>query len=193
MSESPSFERVLSGVRRGDADGVAELIVRRFADRLVALAARRISERLRRRVEAEDVVQSVFRTFFRRLDDGLMELRDWESLWGLLARIAVCRICRHAEHNAAARRNQNREVDWTADAQPFDRDPATEEVLIAEDLHACLVDAMPKQYRPILLRILDGGTHEEIARELGTSISTVERVHRRARDRLAALLAAETG
>jgi RNA polymerase sigma-70 factor (ECF subfamily) len=193
MSESPSFDRLLSGVRRGDADAVAELIVRRFADRLVVLAARRISERLRRRVEAEDVVQSVFRTFFRRLDDGLMELRDWESLWGLLARIAVCRISRHAEHNAAARRNQGREVDWTADVQAFDREPATEEVLIAEDLHGCLVEAMPEKYRPILLRILDGATHEETARELSTSISTVERVHRRARDRLAALLAVETG
>ena len=191
MSESSSFDRMLSGVRQGDADRIGEMIVRRFAARLVVLVAGKISERLRRRVEAEDVVQSVFRTFFRRLDDGLMELRDWESLWGLLARIAVCRICRHAESNAAARRSQDRETDLTPDVQAFDREPGAEQVLIAEELHRCLVAEMLEKYRPIVQQLLEGMTHEEIARELGTSISTVERVHRQVRERLTALLAAE--
>ena len=191
MSDSPSFDRLLSGVRKGDVDGAGEIIVRRFAGRLVALATGKISQRLGRRVGAEDVVQSVFRTFFRRLDDGLMELRDWESLWGLLARIAVCRICRHAERNATARRSQDRETDLTPDVQVFAREPGAEEVLIAEELHRGLLDGMPEKYRPIIVQILEGTSHEEIARGLGTSISTVERVHRRARERLTALLTAE--
>ncbi len=191
MSDSPSFDRLLSGVRKGDVDGAGEIIVRRFASRLVALAAGKISQRLGRRVGAEDVAQSVFQTFFRRMDDGLIELQDWASLWCLLARIAACRICRHAEHNAAARRSQDREDELTPDVQAFDREPRPEEVLIAEDLHGCLVAGMPDKYRAIVLHILDGTTHEEIARELGTSLSTVERVHRRARERLTALLAVE--
>jgi RNA polymerase sigma-70 factor (ECF subfamily) len=188
MADSPSFDHLLSGLKKGDTDGAGEMIVRRFAGRLVALAATRLGERLRRRVEAEDVVQSVFRTFFRRLDDGLTELRDWESLWGLLARITVLRICRHAERTSAARRDPGREVALEADVDSFDREPSTEEVLIAEELHRQLLDEMQEKYRPIVQNILEGKTHEAIARELGTSLSTVERVHRRARERLTALL-----
>ena len=191
MPDSPSFDRLLSGVRKGDVDGAGEIIVRRFAARLAALAAAKVGERLGRRIDAEDVVQSVFRTFFRRLDDGLMELRDWESLWGLLTRISVCRICRHAEHNAAARRNQGRETDLADDIQAFDREPRAEEVSIAEELRDRLIAEMTEKHRAIVLRILDGATHEAIAKELATSIATVERVHRGARERLSKLLADE--
>lgn len=192
MSDSPSFERLLSGIRNGDIDGAGEVVVRRFAGRLVALAAVKISPRLRRRVEAEDVAQSVFQTFFRRLDDGRIEVRDWTSLWCLLARIAVCRICRHADRNAAARRSQALEEELTPDVPAFDREPDAAEVLMAEELHGRVVADTPEKYRDIVARLLEGATHEEIARELGTSISTVERVHRRLRERLAAMLAAET-
>ncbi len=191
MPDSPSFDRLMSEIRKGDLDGAGELLVRQFAARLAALAAAKIGARLAKRVGPEDVVQSVYRTFFRRLDDGLVELRDWESLWGLLARIAVCRICRHAEHHAAARRSQDREAALAEDVPAFDREPKPEEVLIAEELHADLLATMPEKYRSIAARILEGDTHEEIARGLGTSISTVERVHRRARERLTELLPAE--
>ncbi|MFO0880616.1 MAG: sigma-70 family RNA polymerase sigma factor [Gemmataceae bacterium] len=191
MLESPSFDNLVAIALEGNTEGVAELIVRRFTDRLVALAAGKISEKLRRRVEADDIVQSVFRTFFRRLDEGHMELRDWESLWGLLARIAVCRIYRHAERNAAARRSQGREVALSPDIEIFNRDPAPDEVLIAREIHFSLVSGLPEKYRPIVGQLLDGRHHEEIARNVGTSISTVERVHRRARERLRAMLQSE--
>ena len=97
MPDSPSFDRLLSGVRKGDVDGAGVIIVRRFEARLAALAAARIGNRLGRRGGADDVVQEVYRTFFRRLDGGLIELRDWDSLWGLLARITVCRVRRQVE------------------------------------------------------------------------------------------------
>ena len=192
MSESPSFDRLLSGVRKGDADGTGAIIVRQFEARLAALAAAKIGARLGRRDGADDVVQEVYRTFFRRLDGGLIELRDWDSLWSLLARITVCRVRRQAERNAAARRSQDRETDLADDVPAIDRAPRAEEVSIAEELRDRLIAEMPEKHRAIVLRILDGATHEAIAKELATSIATVERVHRRARERLSELLAAET-
>jgi RNA polymerase sigma-70 factor, ECF subfamily len=44
-------------------------------------------------VDAEDVVQSVFKSFFGRLNDGQFELRTWDSLWSLLV-VMTLRKCR---------------------------------------------------------------------------------------------------
>jgi DNA-directed RNA polymerase specialized sigma24 family protein len=191
MSESPSFDRLLSAFRKGDKNTTGEMIDRRFASRLIALATTKINKRLARRVGPEDVKQSVLRTFFRRLENGDVELRDWDSLWGLLAQIAVRRIRRHAEYNTAARRSQEREVALTANIEALDREPDPSEVLIVEEIQDRLLADMSDRHRPKLQRIMDGAKHGEIARELGTSISTLERVHRRARELLTAILASE--
>lgn len=188
MSTSPSFQRLVSRIEQGDAQDAAESIVERFAARLAALAAQKMNQRLQKRVGPEDVVQSVFATFFRRVDNGQLELRDWDSLWGLLARITVWRICRYAEHHGAAQRSLKREVPLEEDLRALDREPRAEDVLMAEELHEQLTNGLSERYRPIAMQILDGVTHETIAAKLNTSISTVERVHRRARECLTRLL-----
>ena len=191
MPASPSFQRLLSRIRQGDSQPAAELIVQRFAARLAALAARKMSQRLQQRIAPEDVVQSVFATFFRQVDGGQLELRDWESLWGLLARVAVWRIYRQVGRHTSERRAMQRETPLEEDVRVLDREPAAADVLVAEELHEQLMNGLSEKYRPIAQHILDGATHEAIARELDTSLSTVERVHRRARERLAVLLVAE--
>jgi len=191
MSESPSFDRLLSDIQNGDTKEAGRVIELRFTNRLAALTASKLSERLRRRVGADDVVQSVYRTFFRRLNDGGLELLDWESLWALLARIAVRRTRHHARQAATAKRSQDRETPLTPEIELFDQVPGPESLMMTEELRNTLVEEMRDKYRPILERILEGHTHDEIARELATSISTVERVHRKAREILKKLLAAE--
>lgn len=191
MSATPSFDRLLSRIRHNNAQAAAELVVERFAGRLAALAASKMSPKLQQRVGPEDIVQSVFATFFRHHNDGHLELRDWESLWGLLARIAVWRICRHAEHHAAARRSQDREAPAELAMEELQREPSPADVLVAEELRQQLLDGLAEKYRPIAQQILEGQTHEAIAEDLGTSLSTVERVHRRARECLADMLRTE--
>jgi len=65
MSE-PSFIGVLEGLRCGP-DDAATIVRRRFVRRLVALAERQFNHRLRARADHEDVVQSAFRSAFRRI------------------------------------------------------------------------------------------------------------------------------
>ena len=190
-SASPSFQRLLSRIGRNDGQAVADMVVERFAGRLAGLAARKMSQRLQQRVGPEDIVQSVFATFFRQHNGGHLEVRDWESLWGLLARIAVWRICRHAEHNTAARRSQDREVPAELAFEELQREPSPADVLVAEEMHRQLMSRLAEKYRPIAQQIFDGVTHEEIARAQSTSLSTVERVHRRARECLAEMLTKE--
>lgn len=190
MRESPSFERLLSGIQHGHQDQVGDMIVRRFAERLIALTSGRIGNRLRQRVTEDDIVQSVFLTFFRRLGDGQFELRNWESLWGLLAQAAVWRICRQAQYHSAQKRTWQQEQgsESLLVQEVWKREPDTTDLLVAEELHAQLMSQIKEQHQPIVQLILDGATHEAIARELKVSLSTVERVHRRAKECLSAIL-----
>lgn len=59
------LERVI-----GSEPGFEGELVDRYTRRLLELARRQLPERVRRRVDPEDVVQSVYRSFFRRLNDG---------------------------------------------------------------------------------------------------------------------------
>src|SRR5947209_3213053 len=117
MADSHSFSNLVKRLNSGDRHEAADVIVQRFASRLVSLAAGKMSQRLQQRLSPEDIVQSVFATFFRRIDNGQLEIRDWNSLWGLLAQITVCRICRHAERHQAGRRNSDRETPLLDEAQ----------------------------------------------------------------------------
>ena len=51
---------------RGGDPRAAEELFARYAERLVRLAQRHLGRKVATREDGEDVVQSVFRTFFRR-------------------------------------------------------------------------------------------------------------------------------
>jgi len=59
-------------------------LVERYTQRLLALARRQLPERVRSRVDAEDVVQSVYRSFFRRLNEDRFSFADSHDVWRLL-------------------------------------------------------------------------------------------------------------
>src|SRR6516164_7022781 len=104
MSESPE-DKVLVELWRAGDENAARQLFDAYAERLVALARRRISPRLASRVDPEDVVQSVFRTFFGRLKEGRFKLEHQDDLCKLLVRITVHKTLRQvAFHQAAKRR-----------------------------------------------------------------------------------------
>ena len=63
MSES-SAHQLLERIREGDEQAATELFDR-YVDRLIELARSRLSPKLARRLDPEDVVQSACRSFFR--------------------------------------------------------------------------------------------------------------------------------
>ena len=67
--EAPSDHSLLRRFRGGQRDAPTRLYLR-YAERLRALAAAQRSPGLAARVDPEDIVQSVFRTFFRRAARG---------------------------------------------------------------------------------------------------------------------------
>src|SRR5262245_41983356 len=95
--------------RAGDSEAARKLFDR-YVDRLVALARRRLSQALASRVDPEDIVQSVFRTFFGRLQGGQFHLEQQDDLCKLLVRITVHKTLRQVAFQKAAKRNPSAEV-----------------------------------------------------------------------------------
>src|SRR5207302_10658754 len=87
----PSDHSLLRRFRGGSQDAATELYVR-YAHRLRALVKARCSSELARRLEPDDIVQSVFRRFFRRVSQGDYDVPAGEELWGLFLVIALNRI-----------------------------------------------------------------------------------------------------
>jgi len=180
MSTDDTFPQLLARVREGDDDAAA-VIFRRFVDQLSAHAHRHLSLAVRRRTDAEDVVQSVYRTFFRRAREGEFQLDHWGSLWGLLTRITV-RKCAHAGRG----KNQPRETSLTPGAGETDsgqlnwevlaREPSPSETAALNDVLDALLDPLRETHREIVKLTLEGYTQEEIGNRLGCSERTVRRV-----------------
>src|SRR5262245_55758628 len=74
------------GLRKGDPK-TAEAVFHRYVNQLVRVAEQHLSRKLAGRLGGEDVVQSVFRTFFRRAEAGEFRIDSSSQLWRLLVRI----------------------------------------------------------------------------------------------------------
>ncbi len=68
--------------RSGEQDAASALYLR-YAKRLQQLASRQTSTDLSIRVSSDEIVQSVFRTFFRRVSKGQYDAAAGEDLWRL--------------------------------------------------------------------------------------------------------------
>lgn len=190
MSESTSLEQSLRDFARGARNELAAALLSKYGASLIALATSRLSARLGRRIDAEDVTQSVYRTFFRRLSAGEFQLDEWHDLWRLLYVLTVRRICREAEQANTQKRNQARELDLEASAEVLSKEPSPEHALLFEEVIDGLLAALPEEDRSIVEARLAGLTHEEIKSEQGVSLATIGRKLRQVRARLEHLNAA---
>lgn len=173
MESQESVTEWLIDLKAGDPDA-AEKIWERYFDRITALARRRIASAPRAVADEDDVVASVFESFFRRAADGKFpQLDDRNDLWKLLITITLRKAGRQAKR--AWKRNQ-------AHASPV---PIEEHVDSdrAPDFSAEVTDEMQRLFGmlddPILKVIglckLEGLTNAVIARSLDCAVSTVER------------------
>ena len=109
MPSSDSFDALIDRLRRGDNAAATE-IYERFARQLIQQAQQRLVGRLRGKADPEDVVQSVFKSLYGRLQDGQFVLPNWDSLWGLLVQITLRKCGHRVEYFHAAKRDVRNEV-----------------------------------------------------------------------------------
>jgi len=184
------FERLMDQLRAGD-DAAAREVFEKFARRLVGLAASRLPVTLNAKVDAEDVVQSVFLSFFRRHQEGQFQLENWDTLWSLLTVLTVRKCGHRVGQFLAARRDVRREraddhaddaaalVDRLADTRPT----AYECVLLIETVEQ-VMRGLKEDDRPVVALRLQGFTVKEIAEQTGRSERTVHRALETVREQL---------
>jgi len=97
---------------------------------LERLAARHMTSPLRCREGADDEVQPVCRTFFRRARNGQFDLPDQECLWRLLGAITLTKIREEERFHRREKRELDRECDAAAAG---DDAPAAIDGLVASD------------------------------------------------------------
>lgn len=173
---------------RGGVDHAATLLYFRYADHLLSLTEARLGRDLAPRVDPEDIVQSVFRTFFRRAALGQFEVPAGGDLWKLFLVLALNKIRNAGAHHRAARRDVRRTAAEAGEAlgQAAAPDALTVLQVVIEEVLA----ALPPSARPIVELRVEGHEVAEIARRAGRSVRSVERVLRDFRERLLASLAA---
>jgi RNA polymerase sigma-70 factor, ECF subfamily len=189
MPDPESFMDVMARLQAGD-EAAAREIVGRFTTRLVALARLHLDERLKQKVDPEDILQSMYKSFFPRVARGQYKLKNWESLWGLLTLLTVrkCNRC-HARFFAAAR-DVRAEADFPkADAEhsswlALDRNPTPEEVCQFVDALEQLLKGLDPLGRDIVGFCLKGLTVREISAKVRCSERMVYRIMKLVRQRL---------
>ena len=197
MSEEQDWKRLIDGLRVGDP-----VVEREFWDRhgaaLQRLADGHIKGRLKARVEADDVVNSAYRTFLRRARGGEFQLPDSAALWRLLCAITLTKVREQVRFHRRQKRGVDQEVplapatDSRAEGMAVaDPGPPPDEALLIADQMQHLLAALDAEERQIVELKLQDLTHEEVAAQLDCSERTVRRILKRVEARLSSAFGGE--
>jgi RNA polymerase sigma-70 factor (ECF subfamily) len=149
------------------------------------LATAQTGQDLKSRVDAEDIVQSVFRTFFRRAQEGHYEVPDGEEIWKLFLVIGLHKIRDAAVFHRAARRNAGRTTALvgageSVDPPAADQMAATTLRMVIDEILLNLNDSQ----KEIVTMRMEGAQVDEIAQATKRSHRTVERTLQKFRELL---------
>lgn len=177
-SHGGSLTELIPLLRQGD-EAAAARVWQRFVPRLLGLARRTLACHPRLAGLADDVVQSVFASFFHRARAGRFTLQGRDDLWNLLAVMTVRKARRTILHETADKRGGGQVRNEAA--APLEEasanlaastPPASPECdLIAEEL----LTRLPAELRTVAVLRLMGHTNREIAAQLDWTVRKVER------------------
>jgi len=177
------WRRMIDGLRSGDAE-VIEQFVAKYGRSLERIADNNIATQMGRRFGGDDVVQSVCRTFLRRVEVGQFELDDSESLWRLLCAIMLTKVREKARFHMRKKRSLGQEVRPGGDddepgggmfAMPAaDLTPSIQ--IEFADTFEHLISELDDEERIVVDMKLQQKSNAEIADKLGSSERTVRRL-----------------
>lgn len=181
--------KLVQRYREGDELAAQELF-ERYLSRLVSLARVRLSTRMQRRVEPEDVVQSVYRSFFRKAGEGKFTIDKSGDLWRLLAKITILKVRGQVEFHTAQKRGINSETATDESSEKsilpeaLSREPSPEDAAtMVEELEA-VMDRLDPTQRKIMELKLQNFSEDEICAEVQRSGRTVRRALQQIRSEL---------
>jgi RNA polymerase sigma-70 factor (ECF subfamily) len=175
---------LLQQFQDGD-ESAATTLFDRYVHRVHSLAESRCGRTYDARFDADDIVQTVFRSFFQGARQETYQAPEDGELWGLLLVLTLNKVRSYVDHHRAAKRNVHRtsRPDRT-DAWPvFDEAGSTPGFLdsVIDDL----MTGLPESNREIVRMRIQGHEVRAIAMRTGRSRRTVERVLQDFRERIA--------
>ena len=188
-NDGPSDHSLLKKLQVGQLDAATLLHVR-YANRILALATKQCGADLAARIDPEDIVQSVFRTFFRRAADGHYSVPRGGDLWKLFLVIALNKIRATGAYHRAAKRDVRVTAGGPALEHAIQSSTAPDESalttlrMVIEEI----LETLPVSQRRIIELRTEEYEVEEIARRTQRSKRSVERVLQEFRKRLSAAI-----
>jgi RNA polymerase sigma-70 factor, ECF subfamily len=184
-----SDQALLDKIQAGQDDAATALYMR-YAEQLRRVAVRQTSQQLSTRLEPDDVVQSVFRTFFRRLSLDQNTVPQGDDLWKLFLVIALNKIRNLAAFHRAAKRDV-RQTTELEDTSPTSPTPPDDDLQTLQWVIDDILQAQPESTRQMVTLRIQGHDVNDIAEKSGRSKRSVERVLQQFREQLKGQLDAD--
>ena len=165
----------------------SEKIWQRYFGQLVRVAARRLGSAPRRVADEEDVAVSVFESLCRGAAAGrFQQLHDRDDLWKLLTAIAGMKAVDQIRRQTAQKRGgttvrgESIVEGAGSDELGFDQialgEPTPEFLAVMEEQQQEMFAVLPDQSLRDVARLrFEGFSNEEMSKELGISLRSVER------------------
>jgi DNA-directed RNA polymerase specialized sigma24 family protein len=188
MSSGGSVTHWIDEIKQGNP-AAAQALWERYFPQLVCLAREKLREVPGRMADEEDVALSAMDRFCRAAHEGRFpDLAGRDELWRLLLRITTRRVVDLARREMSRRRGSGRvqgesalgSADSVSDpwgmARAIDDQPSPEfAVMMADQCRHLLQRLEDSSLQAIALAKMEGYDNQEIAKQLGCSVRTVER------------------
>ncbi len=168
--------------RDGDQDAASQLY-QRYVERLSGIVRGQISDRLRARTDADDVLQSACRSFFRRVQEGQFQFDEDEDVWKLLVTISLNKLRSQVRRHSAAKRDAAQEVSRRDNSLPDDfhleklaKTPSPVEAFIFAEMIENVSKKLDHRHALLLELRMEGYSQLEIAGRLQTSDRGIRRM-----------------
>ena len=171
------FDQLMERLRAGDEEA-AKAVFDQHVGPLIVRVRQKLSAKLSRRLDPEDVVQSAFRSFFSCARAGRYEFNDSGDLWRLLVKLTWHKLLQKVERESAAQRSFKRDLAWPEGTKPDIADECVppESELAALELVEQASAGLDDCKRQIFELRLQGYHIADIANEVDLSERTVRRV-----------------
>lgn len=188
MSKTTNISHWINLVKTGDSTA-ANRIWQHYFDRLVRSVRGRLVGQNRAVSDEEDIVLSVFDSFYNAAENGRFpDLSDRDDLWRLLLRMAARKVVDKRRHDLRQRRGGNVKhhslghagddsaVDDGRVMEAIGNEPSPEMVLMMQESVEQLFSHLGVgQLRDLAGAKLEGFSNAELAQRFGCSERTIER------------------
>ena len=183
MTASENVSHWIDQAKEGDSVAAHQLW-RHYFDRLVRSVRQNLRGQNRGMSDEEDIVVSVFESFYRAAENGRFpELSGRDDLWRLLLKMSARKIVDKRRHDQRQRRGAGAAVrslddrgDDEAVLQVIGDEPSPEMVvMMTESLERLMKHLGDGQLQEIAVGKLEGFSNAELAQRLECSERTIER------------------